>query len=109
MANFDNLVLAFEWGATLFGLLGAFLLATHSRFSRWGWPAFLVANLLMISFALALERHGLLVQQMGFMVTSFIGMWRAGLIPLRGLISIWRSRRTAALESSQAHSSWGSW
>ena len=34
-----------EWIGSLSGLVGAFLLATHTRGSRYGWLAFLAANL----------------------------------------------------------------
>ena len=43
-----SMLTAFEWGGALLGLLGAFLLATHSRVSRYGWLAFLAANMAMI-------------------------------------------------------------
>ena len=56
-----------EWAGSLSGLLGAFLLATHTRVSRYGWLAFLAANVAMIGFALGIGRYGLLVQQIGFM------------------------------------------
>ena len=68
----------FEWAGSLAGLLGAFLLATHSRVSRYGWVAFLFANLAMIAFALGIERYGLLVQQLGFLATSLLGLLRSG-------------------------------
>lgn len=29
-----------EWAGAILGLLGAFLLATNTRFSRYGWVAF---------------------------------------------------------------------
>lgn len=67
-----------EWAGSLLGLLGAFLLATHTRFSRYGWVAFFAANLAMIAFALGIGRYGLLVQQVGFMGTSILGLYRAG-------------------------------
>jgi nicotinamide riboside transporter PnuC len=72
-----------EWAGSILGLLGAFLLATNSRFSRWGWMAFLGANLAMISFALQIQAHGLLLQQLGFTATSCLGWYRAGLWPVR--------------------------
>ncbi len=68
-----------EWAGSLLGLLGAYLLATHSRMSRYGWIAFLAANVAMIAFAIGIERYGLLVQQAGFMGTSLLGLRRAGL------------------------------
>jgi hypothetical protein len=70
----------FEWTGSLSGLIGAFLLATHSRVSRYGWLAFLAANIAMIGFALGIQRYGLLVQQLGFMGTSMLGIYRAGFV-----------------------------
>lgn len=66
-----------EWIGSLSGLVGAFLLATHTRVSRYGWLAFLAANLAMIGFAVGIHRYGLLVQQVGFMATSLLGIYRA--------------------------------
>ena len=45
-----------EWSGSLLGLVGAFLLATNSRVSRYGWIAFLAANVFMICFAVAIHR-----------------------------------------------------
>lgn len=70
-----------EWSGALVGLCGAYMLAFNTRFSRYGWIAFLVANVAMISFALVISAHGLLVQQIGFSFASLIGMYKTGLIP----------------------------
>lgn len=67
----------------IFGLLGAFLLATHTGISRYGWLAFLLANLALIGFSIGIERYWLLAQQLGFMLTSLLGLYRSGLIPLK--------------------------
>lgn len=67
-----------EWTGSITGLLGAFLLATHTRISRYGWIAFLAANIAMIGFAFGIGRYGLLAQQLGFLGTSLLGMHRAG-------------------------------
>ena len=67
-----------EWTGAIFGLLGALLLATNTRFSRYGWVAFLVANVAMIAFAFKINADGLQLQQEGFMITSLIGLYRAG-------------------------------
>jgi hypothetical protein len=74
---------ALEWAGSLLGLLGACLLATHSRVSRYGWIAFLAANITMIAFAFGIDRYGLLIQQTGFMGTSLLGLHRADLWPRR--------------------------
>ena len=69
-----------EWTGALCGLFGAFLLATNTRISKYGWLAFLMANLALISFSLSIDRYGLLLQQVGFMATSLLGLYRSGLI-----------------------------
>lgn len=75
-----------EWAGSLSGLAGAFLLATHTRFSRYGWLAFLAANLALIGFAIGIGRYGLLVQQVGFTATTLLGLYRAGFnLPFRRL------------------------
>jgi hypothetical protein len=67
---------AIEACAALFGLLGAFLLATRSDVSAWGWVAFLASNAGWIAFAVARRLWWLLVQQIGFTATSLLGIWR---------------------------------
>ena len=67
-----------EWAGALCGLAGAFLLATHSRYSRFGWFAFLAANLALVGFSIGIGRYGLLVQQVGFTATTLLGICRAG-------------------------------
>lgn len=71
---------ALEWAGALTGLIGAFMLATNSRFSPIGWLAFLLANFLMIGFAIAGGHWGLLTQQIGFTATSLLGIYRSGLL-----------------------------
>ena len=66
-----------EWTGCSLGLLGAFLLATNTSVSRYGWIAFLLANFAVIGFAKGIRAHGLLVQQLGFMATSCLGLVRA--------------------------------
>ncbi len=75
------MALAFEWTGSIFGLLGAFLLATHTSVSRYGWVAFLLANLATLAFAVSIGAYGLLVQQVGFTVSSVLGIRRSGLWP----------------------------
>ena len=75
-----------EWSGSLLGLVGAFLLATNSRVSRYGWIAFLAANVFMICFAVAIHAYGLLAQQIGFTGTSLLGLYRS-FPALRGVIA----------------------
>jgi len=67
----------FEWLGTVFGLAGAFLLATNSRYSRQGWFWFLTANIVMIAFAISIRRYGLLVGQIGFTCITLFGIYRS--------------------------------
>lgn len=70
-------MMTLEWTSALLGLLGAFLLATNSRVSMYGWYALLAANVAMIGFAVGIDARGLLVQQIGFFGTSCLGIYRA--------------------------------
>jgi hypothetical protein len=84
----------FDWTGSGLGLTGAFLLATNTRVSRFGWIAFLAANFAMIAFALCVgaqgvDAHGLLLQQVGFVGTSSLGLYRTWLQP-------WRAARARA-------------
>ncbi len=81
-----NLPLIFEWSGAILGLLGALLLALNIRVSRYGWILFLAANIAMIAFALQIQARGLLLQQIGFVITSTLGLYRAGFFP--GAIAI---------------------
>jgi hypothetical protein len=67
----------FEWSGCILGVLGAFLVATHTRASRYGWLAFLAANLAMIAFAVNARHIGLLVQQLAFTGSSLLGLHRS--------------------------------
>ncbi|MDF2461802.1 MAG: hypothetical protein K0Q43_37 [Ramlibacter sp.] len=65
-----------EWSGSLVGLTGALLLAVNMKVSRWGWVAFLVSNVILIALMIGLQRRGLLVLQVGFLVSSLLGIWR---------------------------------
>ena len=67
-----------EWIGCICGLSGALLLALRNQYSRWGWWLFLASNTALICFALILNLNGLLVQQLGFTITSIIGLHKAG-------------------------------
>jgi hypothetical protein len=55
------------------------MLALHMPLSKWGWVAFLVANLALIAFSYRARTWGLLTQQLGFTVTSVLGILRSGI------------------------------
>ncbi len=61
-------------GAAL-GLLGALLLATQSRHAPWAWLLWLASNACWAAFAVLGSYWFLLAQQVGFSLTSAIGLW----------------------------------
>ncbi|MDR2837756.1 MAG: hypothetical protein LBV49_04185 [Azonexus sp.] len=65
-----------QWFGCAFGLLGALLVATNCRFSRWGFVAYLFSNAAWIAYSILIGAPGLLLQQVGFSITSLIGVWR---------------------------------
>lgn len=69
-------MVAIEWAGSLLGLLGAFLLATNSPISGFGFVAFLVSNVCWIGCAVHRKVGALLVMQLGFMATSILGITR---------------------------------
>ena len=63
------------WCAALTAMTGAGLLAMRShRWSKWGFVAFLESNVLWITWAIYTGTTHLLVQNLGFTVTSVIGI-----------------------------------
>jgi nicotinamide riboside transporter PnuC len=58
------------------GLLGSLLLALKGSTARWGWLLFFVSNIGWITFSFGFGHWFLLIQQLGFTVTSVIGIWK---------------------------------
>lgn len=66
----------FEYVGCGLGLLGALLLSLNCKHSGWGFVAFLGSNIAWITFAVQNSISGLLVMQLGFTITSLIGIYR---------------------------------
>ena len=66
----------FEYLGCGLGLTGALLLSLNFKHSGWGFVAFLGSNIAWIIFALQNSINGLLVMQIGFTITSLIGIYR---------------------------------
>ena len=76
------------WAASLTALLGAALIAMRSsRWSKWGFVAFLASNLLWISWGIHCGAWELVCQNVGFLVTSVAGIasW-FGWFPAKGTL-----------------------
>jgi hypothetical protein len=68
--------LAIEILAAAFGLLGTTVLAMNGKRAGWGFVAFLASNAGWLAFAYQGAHWFMFAQQVGFTVTSFLGIWR---------------------------------
>ena len=66
----------YEWLGSLSGLLGAFLLATNTGVSGYGFVAFLVSNACWLVVGARRAMWGLLWMQLGFTATTALGLYR---------------------------------
>jgi hypothetical protein len=58
------------------GLAGTILLANNGPHAGWGFVAYLVSNAGWLAFGLAGRHWFLVLQQLGFTVTSVYGIYR---------------------------------
>lgn len=65
-----------DWCGSALGLIGAYMLAFRFRGSRYGWFAFFAANGFYVAMASSIGVPGLLVPQLGYSVSSAIGIYR---------------------------------
>ena len=65
-----------EIAAALCGLSGTLLLALKSRWAGWGFVAFLGSNAGWLAFAWHQGHQFMFIQQVGFTLSSFIGIWK---------------------------------
>lgn len=69
-------LLLVELFASVCGLLGSLLLAMKGRAAPWGWVCFALSNIGWLTFSYGYSHWFLLVQQIGFSITSAIGIWK---------------------------------
>jgi nicotinamide riboside transporter PnuC len=62
--------------AAVFGLVGTTLLALRGKRAGWGFVAFLASNAGWLVFAYGAGHWFLFAQQIGFTITSLIGIWQ---------------------------------
>ncbi len=70
-----NYLPAAEIFASMCGLSGSLLLALKGRFASWGWVMFLLSNVGWLVFGFGHSHWFFFMQQLGFTLTSLIGLW----------------------------------
>ena len=64
-----------EMFSALLGLLGAVLMASRSRFMAWAFVVWLVSNAGWLLFGAGHSHWFFFAQQVGFTITSLLGVW----------------------------------
>jgi hypothetical protein len=64
-----------EWSGAALGLIGSLLLALKLDISGYGFVAFLVSNSCWLYFGIRNRAWGLVTMQVGFTVTSLMGLY----------------------------------
>lgn len=65
-----------ELFATACGLLGSLVLSLKGNRAAWGWVLFAMSNVGWLVFSFDHSHWGLFAQQIGFSITSAIGIWK---------------------------------
>lgn len=65
-----------EWSGAALAMIGAVLVAGHSKASLYGWLLWIVSNILWILFSLQMATFGLLAQQAFFLAVNAWGVYR---------------------------------
>ncbi|MBU9200403.1 hypothetical protein KTD31_03420 [Burkholderia multivorans] len=76
-----------EWTGAILGLLGSLLLALKLDVSGWGFIAFLVSNLFWLAYGFKNRAWGLVTMQLGYSVTSLMGIYNWFIKPAMGIFS----------------------
>lgn len=69
---------------SFFGLLGTLMLALKRPWSGWAFAVYLVSNVCWLIFGYSNNHWFFFAQQIGFLVTSLIGLWVWVIDPLLG-------------------------
>ncbi len=76
LAGEPHYLVVVEVFAAVCGLLGSLLLALRGQSAPWGWMFFMLSNIGWLTFSYGFSHWFLLVQQIGFSITSAIGIWK---------------------------------
>lgn len=78
-----------ELFATACGLLGSLVLALKGKAAAWGWVLFALSNAGWLVFSHGHGHWFFFIQQIGFSITSAIGIWNWLIVPR---IDVWFDR-----------------
>lgn len=65
-----------ELFATACGLLGSLVLSLKGNRAAWGWLLFAMSNAGWLVFSFGHSHWFMFIQQIGFSITSAIGIWK---------------------------------
>lgn len=68
------LIIAIEWLAALFGVLGTILLARRGPLAGWGFVLYLASNVGWLAFAWIQRDWAILAQNIAFLASSVLGI-----------------------------------
>lgn len=71
-----NVELWLQWMGCATALGGSLLLALNCRVSGWGFVLFLISNAFWLAFGFVVNAPGVVVMNLGFAVTSCMGIWK---------------------------------
>ncbi|MBB4861271.1 nicotinamide riboside transporter PnuC [Pseudomonas nitritireducens] len=72
-----------QWVGTVFGVVGALMVASNTRWSKWGWPFFIVSAWGLFLFAGSMDAFGMMILEVTFFLTNLLGLWRWLIQPYR--------------------------
>ncbi|ABE45663.1 hypothetical protein [Polaromonas sp. JS666] len=67
--------------ATACGLLGSLVLSLKGTRAAWGWLLFAMSNVGWLGFSFENGHWFMFIQQIGFSITSALGMWNWLIVP----------------------------
>jgi phage-related protein len=65
-----------DWIGTSTALIGAYLLSFNAHWSRFGWIAYFISNIVWIIYGVHAEIWSLVAMQVGFMGATMNGIYR---------------------------------
>lgn len=65
-----------EWSGAAFGIIGAVAIALNVPWSKWGFVLFLVSNILIGTYAYAVDAQGVLLMQVVYGLINVVGLYR---------------------------------